>query len=106
MVRDPENLRNLVAGSFGLEPEPEARRQSSYTNERLYSSYDPLKSRIAPAVEVPDARADFLHHVLVVGHEQDRAFELLQRHVQRVDRLEVEVVRRLVEHEHVRLLAA
>ena len=36
--------------------------------------------------------------------EEHRALELLQRDVQRVDRLEVEVVRRLVEHEHVRLL--
>jgi glycerol-3-phosphate dehydrogenase len=35
---------------------------------------------------------------------RNRALELLQRDVQRVDRLEIEVVRRLVEHEHVRLL--
>ena len=53
---------------------------------------------------MPHAGADFFHHVLVVGHEQHGPVELLQRHVQRVDGFEVEVVGRLVEHQHVRLL--
>ena len=56
------------------------------------------------AVEVPDAGADFLHQVLVVRDQEHRALVLLQRDVQRVDRLEIEVVGRLVEDEHVRLL--
>jgi photosystem II stability/assembly factor-like uncharacterized protein len=55
-------------------------------------------------VEVPHARADFLEKVLIVGDQEYGAVELLERDVQGVDRLEVEVVRRLVEDEHVRLL--
>ena len=63
-----------------------------------------LEVRDAAALELPDARADFLEQVLVVRHEQDGALELLQRDVQRVDRLEVQVVGGLVEDEDVRLL--
>ena len=54
--------------------------------------------------EVPHARADFFQQILVVRHEQHRALILLERHVQRVDRFQVQMVRRLVEHEHVGLL--
>src|SRR5688572_16777490 len=56
------------------------------------------------AVEVPHPRADFLQQILVVRHQEDRALVFLQRHVQRVDRFQIEVVGRLVEHQHVRLL--
>ena len=38
----------------------------------------------------------------VVGDEQDRARERLERRLERLAALEVEVVRRLVEHEQVR----
>src|SRR4051812_39884748 len=55
-------------------------------------------------LELPDTRADFFDEVLVVRDEQDRSLELLQRDVQRVDRLEIEVVGRFVEDENVRLL--
>src|SRR4029453_13846083 len=57
-----------------------------------------------PVREMPDARADFLDQVLVVRDEQHRAVELLQGDVQRVDRLEIEMVRRLVEDGPVRLV--
>src|SRR5262245_2465744 len=53
---------------------------------------------------MPYPGADFFHEVLVVGHKQDRAVEPLQRDVERVDRLQVEVVRRLIEDEKVWLL--
>src|SRR5688572_29960029 len=56
------------------------------------------------AVEVPHPGADFLQQILVVRHQEDRALVFLQRHVQRVDRFQIEVVGRLVEHQHVRLL--
>ena len=52
---------------------------------------------------MPDARADLFEQVLVVGDEQHGALVPLERNVQGVDRLEVEVIGRLVEHEHVRL---
>ena len=65
----------------------------------MYSSYGPLKSSILPLLEVPDARADFVDQVLVVRHQQHRAFVLLERDVERVDRFEIQVVRRLVQHQ-------
>src|SRR6185437_9501021 len=56
------------------------------------------------ALEVPDACADLVYQVLVMRDQQHRAVVLLQRDIQRVDALEVQVVRRLVEDEHVGLL--
>src|SRR3954464_8720687 len=41
-----------------------------------------------PRLALPHARADLFDQVLVVRDQQDGAFELLQRDVQRVDRLE------------------
>ena len=55
-------------------------------------------------VETPDACRHFIDEVFVVGHQQHRAFELLQRNVQRVDRFEIQMVRGLVKYQHVRLL--
>ena len=57
-------------------------------------------------VEAPNCqiRADFLEQILIVRHQQNRPVEFLQGDVERVDRFEIEVVRRLVEDEHVRLL--
>src|SRR5688572_24544943 len=54
--------------------------------------------------EVPDARADFFHQILVVGDQQHGAFKLLKGDVQCVNRFQVEVVRRFVEHQDVGLL--
>src|SRR5689334_3443514 len=54
--------------------------------------------------ELPDPGADLLQEVLVVRDQQNCSLELLQRDVKGVDRLEVEVVRGLVEHENVGLL--
>src|SRR5215469_2092702 len=56
------------------------------------------------ALEMPDARSDLFDEVLIVRHEEDSAFVLLQRGIEGHDALEVEVVRRLVEHEDIRLL--
>ena len=36
--------------------------------------------------------------------QQDRALKFLKRHVQRIDGFQIQVVGRLVEHQHVRLL--
>ena len=58
----------------------------------------------AAAFEIPDARGDFVDHVVVVRDEQNGAIVFLQRDIQRVDGLEVKVVRGLVEHENIGLL--
>src|ERR1700730_16190374 len=55
----------------------------------------------ALALEVPHPRSDFLHDVLVVSDEQHRSFKFLERDVERVDRFQIEVVGRLVEHQYV-----
>ena len=63
-----------------------------------------MKSSILSDLEMPDARGHFVDHVVVVGDEQDRAVVFLQRDIQRVDGLEVEVIGGLVEHQEIRLL--
>ena len=55
-------------------------------------------------VEVPHPRTHFFDQVLIVRHQEDRALEFLQRDIECVDRFEVEVVGRFVEHQDVRLL--
>ena len=57
-----------------------------------------------PALEMPDARGDFVDDVVVVGYQQDRAFIFLQGDVERVDGFQVQVIGRLVEHQEIRLL--
>ena len=56
------------------------------------------------AFEVPHARGDFVDQIVVVRDQQDRALIALQRNVERVDRFQIEVVRRLVENENIGLL--
>ncbi len=56
------------------------------------------------ALEVPDACTDLFDEVLIVRDEEDGAFVLLQRGIERHDAFEVQVVRRFVEHQDVRLL--
>ena len=51
------------------------------------------------------ALGDRVEQGAVVGDEQDRAGERLERGLERLTALEVEVVRRLVEHEEVRARA-
>ena len=58
--------------------------------------------RAQPAIlDRDDAVRDRVEHRPVVRHEQDRARERLERGLQRLTALEVEMVRRLVEHEQV-----
>ena len=59
---------------------------------------------VVVALEVPDAGGDFVDQIVIVSDQQHRALVRLQRDVERVDGFEVEVVRRFVEHEHIRLL--
>ena len=54
--------------------------------------------------EVPYARGHFIDQVFIVGDEENRPLITLQSNVERVDGLEIKVIRRLVEYEDVRLL--
>ena len=56
-----------------------------------------------PVVELPDAGAHFVEQVFVMGDQKHGAFVLLEGDIQRDDLLKVEVVRRLVEHQHIGL---
>ncbi len=55
-------------------------------------------------IEVPDPRRHLIDQIVIVGHQQHRALIALDGDVQRIDRLQIEVVRRFVEDEDVRLL--
>ena len=59
-----------------------------------------------PVLDRDRARADRVEQRAVVGDQQQRAGERLQRGLERLAALEVEVVRRLVEDQHVRARAA
>ena len=68
-----------------------------------------LKGAIEPldvplAVDGVQLVAHLLHEVLVVRHDHNTPVELLQRRHQRLDRVHVQVVRRLVQQQHVRLV--
>ena len=56
------------------------------------------------ALEVPDAGSDLIDQIVVVRDQQDRTLIALQRNVERVNRFQIEVVRRLVENENIGLL--
>src|ERR1035438_627049 len=43
-------------------------------------------------VEVPDAGGDFVDQIVIVGHQEHRARVLLQREVEGVDGLQIEVI--------------
>jgi hypothetical protein len=60
----------------------------------------PATGRPRRGQEAP-VEPDALQHAAVVGHEQQRALVRLERLLELLDRGEVEVVGRLVEHEHV-----
>ena len=55
-------------------------------------------------LEVPDARGYFVDHVVIVSHQQHRAFITLQRDVESVDRFQIQVVSGFVQHQEIRLL--
>jgi len=57
--------------------------------------------RVAVA-HLDDPVGDAVEEVAVVRDEDDRADEALERRLERLDRVDVEVVRRLVEDEQVR----
>ena len=63
-----------------------------------------LPGNALAAVELEDPSGDVVEEITVVRNGDDRALVLLQVGFQPLDRLGVEVVRRLVEKEHVRLL--
>ncbi len=51
------------------------------------------------ALKVPDSGGHFVDQVFVVSDQKDGSLIALQRNVERVDRFEVEVVGRFVEHQ-------
>src|ERR1035437_997845 len=55
-------------------------------------------------VEVPDAGGDFVDQIVIVGDQDHRALVLLEREVEGVDGLEIEMIGGLVEHQEVGLL--
>src|SRR5580698_3418696 len=55
-------------------------------------------------VEVPDARTHFFNQIVVMCHQQYSTFITLQRNIERIDRFEIKVVRRLIEDQDVRFL--
>ena len=56
-----------------------------------------------PGLDVPAPREpDRLEHPPIVGHGEDRAVEAVEGLLELLDGVQVEVVRRLVEHEEVR----
>ena len=57
--------------------------------------------RHAAVADFDDAGGDALHEVPVVAGEDDRALVVEQRLGQRLDRVDVEMVARFVEHQHV-----
>src|SRR5258708_27139845 len=56
------------------------------------------------ALEVPDSGRDFINQILVMRDQQYCSGIALQGNVEGVDRFEIQMVGRLVEHEQVRLL--
>src|ERR1700738_787022 len=54
-------------------------------------------------LEVPQTRRHFINQVVIVRYQQHRALVTLQRDVERVDRFQIEMVRRLIKDEDVGL---
>src|ERR1039457_6863944 len=55
-------------------------------------------------IEVPDAGSHFVDQVVIVGDQQHRALVLLEREVEGVDGLQIEVIGGFVEHQEIGLL--
>src|SRR5581483_6811636 len=60
-----------------------------------------LSHRALADIETP-GQAQFVEQAAVVADDQQRAVEVVERPLQGLDRLEVEVVGRLVEHQKIR----
>ena len=63
----------------------------------------PLEILDPICLEVPKPRRNFIDQIVIVRYKQHRTFISLERNIQRVDRFQIKVVRRLVENENVRL---
>ena len=70
----------------------------------------PLPLRVRPLevldpirLEVPQPRRHLIDQIVIVRHQQHRSLIPLQRNIQRIDRFEIEVVRRFVKDQNVRL---
>ena len=58
----------------------------------------------ASVLEMPDPRGHFLYQVMIVRHQQHGARLLLKGKVEGVNRFQVQVIRRFVKHQEIRLL--
>src|SRR5258708_37839592 len=56
------------------------------------------------SLKVPNARRYLVDQVFVMRTQEHRSLITLQRNIERVDRFQIQVVGRLIEHENVRLL--
>ena len=54
--------------------------------------------------DVPDPSGDFIDHIVIVGHQQQRAGIPLQRDVQSIDGFQIQMVRGFVQNQEVRFL--
>src|SRR6266851_2531427 len=76
-----------------------------YHHCRLIVLVRPFEVRdLVVALKMPDSRCHLVYQIVIVGHQQHRTVKTLQRNIQRVDRFQIQMVRRLVEHQHIRLL--
>ena len=66
-----------------------------------HACHGPLKNLRAPSLELEHGRADRLEEPAVVRHQHDRGVEARQVLLEPFERLDVEVVRRLVEQQQV-----
>src|SRR5438045_8501710 len=61
-------------------------------------------SYLVIAFEVPYSRGHFVDQIFVMGNQENRPLITLQSDVERIDRLEIQVIRRLVKNKNVRFL--
>src|SRR5271166_194773 len=59
---------------------------------------------LAGALEMPNAGRDFINQIFIMGNQQHRSGVALERNIESIDRFEIEMIGRFVEHEHIRLL--
>ena len=112
LVLDPVELgralRALASASsrrtcgFGFSTFGGASSAARSSRMRTYSAQPPSYELIAPVLDRERALGDRVEERAVVRHEQDGAGKRLERRLERLAALEVEVVRRLVEHQEVR----
>jgi outer membrane receptor protein involved in Fe transport len=103
---DQNQLRSRVGGNTALRPEvarrPASGRGALLRGQPLVQLVVPLvPHHLAFALEDEEGGRHLVEEVAVVGHQQHGAGELQQQPLEHVERHQVEVVRRLVEHQHV-----